>query len=107
MLFPVSILNWQICSRPSLSWNAVVAAYSWTAQASWLARPVQLARGTVARAEQTEQSNDVVVVYLYHQRDTMAANVPRIMLLVTSKDWAISARSTVASNCNYGAMHAG
>jgi len=25
---------------------------------------------------------------------------------VTSKDWAISGRSTAASNCNYGAMHA-
>jgi len=38
---------------------------------------------------------------------TWRANVPRIMLPVTSKDWAISARSTAASNCNYGAMHAG
>jgi len=28
------------------------------------------------------------------------------MLPVTSKDWAISGRSTVVSNFNYGAMHA-
>ena len=37
---------------------------------------------------------------------TRSANVPRIMLLVTSKNWAISGRSTAASNCNYGATHA-
>jgi len=32
---------------------------------------------------------------------TRSANVPRIMLPVTSKDSAISGRSTAASNCNY------
>jgi len=38
---------------------------------------------------------------------TRSANVPRITLPATSKDWAISGRTTAASNCNYGALHAG
>jgi len=36
---------------------------------------------------------------------TRSADVPHIMLLATSKEWAISGHSTGASNCDYGAIH--
>ena len=37
---------------------------------------------------------------------TRSADVPRVMLPATSKEWAVSGRSTgPPSNCNYGAMH--
>jgi len=38
--------------------------------------------------------------YFHPVAATRSANVPHIMIPVTSKDWA-------ASNCIYGAMHAG
>ena len=38
---------------------------------------------------------------------TRSADVPRIMLPATSKEWAISGCNTGPSNCDYGAMHTG